>query len=188
MRPSRLHAKTHSAGEAGFSIWEAIVSAGLLTVSTVAIMGVFNSSITSVNNINTRDASFAAINADMVEIQRLNDYYTCAPGSCGVADLGKEPPNEFEYAPDPDGVDSAAFSTFAALCKNIPSNLSQALVDRLEASPTITANGGSITITRTARLHPDNGSDRHLYIVEWIPTQGAKTQIILSPTVSRWCP
>ena len=149
-------------------------------------MGVFNSSITSVNNINTRDASFAAINADMVEIQRLNDYYTCATGSCGVADLGEEPPNEFEYAPSPD--DSTAFTTFAGLCKNIPSNLSQALVDRLESSSSITTNGGSVAITRTARLHPDNGSDRHLYIVEWIPPQGAKTQIILSPTVSRWCP
>lgn len=186
MHPARLHAKTHPANEAGFSIGEAIVSAGLLTVSTVAIMGVFNSSITSVNKINTRDASFAAINADMVQIQRINDYYTCATGSCSVADLGGTPPSKFEYAPRFE--DSAPFTTFAGLCKNTPSNLSQALVDKLGASTTITANGGSVAITRTARLHPSNGPDRHLYIVEWIPPQGAKSQIILSPTVSRWCP
>ena len=166
---------------------EAIVSAGLLTVSTVALMGVMNSSITSVKNLNSRDASFAAINADMAETQRLNDYYTCAAGSCSVANLDDEPPDKYQYAPSPNQ-DLAAFSTFASLCKNTPSKLSQALVNRLGDSTTITANGGSVAITRTARLHPDNGNDRHLYIVEWIPPQGSKTQLILSPTVSQWCP
>ena len=186
MRPTRLHTKSHSASEAGFNMVEAIVSAGLLTVSTVAIMGILNSSITSVKKINSQDASFAAINADMAETQRLNDYYTCAAGSCSLANLSLPPPSKYQYAPS--STDSTAFSTFAWLCKNTPSNLSQALVNRLGSSSTITANGGSVAITRTARLHPDNGLDRHLYIVEWIPPQGAKTQLILSPTVSQWCP
>lgn len=186
MHPTRLHAKSHPAGAAGFSLVETIVSAGLLTVSTVALMSVLNSSITSVKNINSRDASFAAINADMAETQRLNDYYTCVSGSCSVANLSSKPPDKYSYAPSPD--DSAAFTAFAGLCKNTPTNLSQGLVDRLGASSTITANGDSVAIRRTARLHPDNGSNRHLYIVEWIPDQGAKTQLVLSPTVSQWCP
>ncbi len=186
MRLTRLHVKTNPAGEAGFSMVEAIVSAGLLTVSTVALMGVLNSTLTSVKNINSRDEGFVAINADMANVQRMNDYYTCIAGNCSVSNLNQDPPTKYQYAPSPS--DPTAFATFSNLCKNTPSNLSQALVDTLGASTSITANGGSVDITRTATLHPGNGSNQHLYIVEWIPPQGAKTQIVLAPTVSQWCP
>lgn len=186
MRPTRLHVKTNPAGEAGFSMVEAIVSAGLLAVSTVALMGALNSSIKSVKNINSRDEGFAAINADMANVQRMNDYYSCIAGNCSVTNLNGDPPSKYEYAPASSA--ATAFTTFSNLCKNIPSNLSQALLDRLGASTIITANGGSVAITRTATLHPGNGSNQHLYIVEWIPPQGAKTQIVLAPTVSQWCP
>ena len=177
----RLHIKMHRAGEAGFSLAEAIVSAGILTVSSVALISVFTSSIESVKSINNRDAVSAAINADLAETQRLNDYYTCMSGSCEVANLELPRPTKYQYAPSSNN--SAAYSAFAALCKNTPTNLSMALVNQLGASRTITPN-----ITRTARIHPNNGSNGHLYIVEWSPPEGAKTQIILSPTVSQWCP
>ncbi|MFT5339650.1 MAG: hypothetical protein ACI9IO_001391 [Cyanobium sp.] len=181
MPSTRLNAKKHRNGEAGFSVAEAIVSAGLLTVSSVALISVFTSSVESVKSINNRDAVFAAINADLAETQRLNDYYTCLTGSCSVTSLVGSPPTKYMYAPNPDN--SVAYATFAALCKNTPTNLSQGLVDELGASTTITPN-----ITRTAKLHPNNDSSSHLYIVEWSPPEGAKTQIILSPTVSQWCP
>lgn len=85
------------------------------------------------------------------------------------------------YAPSPDN--SVAYAIFAAFCKNSPTSLSQGLVNELGAISTISPN-----ITRTASLHPNNGSNGHLYIVEWSPPKGPKTQIILSPTVSQWCP
>lgn len=182
MLSTRLNAKKHRTGEAGFSLAEAIVSAGLLTVSSVALISVFTSSVESVKSIYNRDAVSAAINADLAETQRLNDYYTCFSGICEVANQ-ELPLTKYEYAPDNDPANSAAYSAFAALCKNTPTNLSQGLVDELGASTIITPN-----ITRTATLHPDNGSNGHLYIVEWSPPKGAKTQIILSPTVSHWCP
>ena len=178
----QLKVKKHRAGEAGFSLAEAIVSAGVLTVSSVALISVFTSSVESVKDINNRDAVSTAINADLAETQRLNDYYTCLSGICEVANQ-ELPLTKYEYAPDNDPANSAAYSAFAALCKNTPTNLSQGLVDELGASATITPN-----ITRTASLHPNNGSNGHLYIVEWSPPEGAKTQIILSPTVSQWCP
>lgn len=181
MLSTRLNAKKHRTGEAGFSLAEAIVSAGLLTVSSVALISVFTSSVESVKSINNRDAVSAAINADLAEIRRLNDYYTCLSGSCEVANLELPPPNKYEYAPGSNN--PTAYSAFAAFCKNTPTNLSQVLVNQLGASITITPN-----ITRTARLHPNNGSNGHLYIVEWSPPEGPKTQIILSPTVSQWCP
>lgn len=181
-----LKAKKHQAGEAGFSLAEAIVSAGLLTVSSVALISVFTSSVDSVKTISSRDAVSAAINADLAETQRLNDYYTCAAGTCSVASLALPPPTKYQYAPSPNS--SAAFTTFAGLCRNTPSNLSQGLVERLGSSTTIQPNNSTIAITRMARLHPNNGSNSHLYIVEWIPTEGPKTQIVLSPTVSQWCP
>ena len=177
----QLKVKKNRAGEAGFSLAEAMVSAGILTVSSVALISIFTSSVESVKSINNRDAVSAAINADLAETQRLNDYYTCLSASCEVANLELPPPDKYHYAPDSNN--SAAYSTFAALCKNTPTNLSQALVNQLGASRTITPN-----ITRTARIHPNNGSNGHLYIVEWSPPEGAKTQIILSPTVSQWCP
>ena len=181
MPSTRLNAKKHRNGEAGFSLAEAIVSAGLLTVSSVALISVFTSSVESVKSINNRDAVTAAINADLAKIQRLNDYYTCFTGSCVVASFTQSPPTKYQYTPPHN---SAAYATFAGLCKNTPpTNLSQGLVNELGASTTITPN-----ITRTASLHPNNGSNGHLYIVEWSPPQGPKTQIILSPTVSQWCP
>ena len=181
MISTRLNAKKHRTGEAGFSVAEAIVSASILTVSSVALISVFTSSVESVKSISSRDAVSAAINADLAEIQRLNDYYTCFNGSCVVACFTQSPPSKYQYAPPHN---SAAYATFAALCKNTPpTNLSQGLVNELGTIRTITPN-----ITRTARLHPNNGSNGHLYIVEWSPPEGAKTQIILSPTVSQWCP
>ena len=177
----QLKVKKHRAGEAGFSLAEAIVSAGVLTISSVALISVFTSSVESIKDINNRDTVSAAINADLAEIQRLNDYYTCMSGSCEVANLELPPPTKYQYAPDSNN--SAAYPTFASLCKNTPTNLSQGLVNELGASTTITPN-----ITRTASLHPNNGSNGHLYIVEWSPPEGPKTQIILSPTVSQWCP
>lgn len=182
----QLKAKKHQASEAGFSLAEAVVSAGILTVSSVALISVFTSSVESVKNINSRDAISAAINADLAETQRLNDYYTCLSGSCEVANLELPPPTKYDYAPSPNSF--AAFTTFAGLCKNTPSNLSQALVERLGSSTTIQPKNSTIAITRTARLHPNNGSNGHLYIVEWIPPGGPTTQIILSPAVSQWCP
>ncbi len=221
MISSRLNAKKHRTGEAGFSMAEAIVSAGLLTVSSVALISVFTSSIETVKTISNRDAISAAINADLAKIQKLNDYYTCLSGSkddsqakydyddddddyddddddyddddddgaavasqssC-EANPGLLPSDKYQYAPSNSPDNLEAYSAFAALCKNTPTNLSQGLVDELGARRTITPN-----ITRTARLHPNNGSNGHLYIVEWIPPEGAKTQIILSPTVSQWCP
>ena len=181
MLSTRLNAKKHRTGEAGFSVAEAIVSAGILTVSSVALISIFTSSVESVKSISSRDAVSAAINADLGEIQRLNDYYTCLTGSCSVTSLVESPPTKYMYAPSPDK--SVAYATFAALCKNTSKNLSQGIVDELGAITTITPN-----ITRTARLHPNNGSNGHLYIVEWIPPEGAQIQIILSPTVSQWCP
>jgi len=182
MPSTRLNAKTQRASEVGFSLAEALVSAGLLTVSSVALLSVFTSSIESVKSISTRDAISAAINADLAKTQKLNDYYTCLTGTCEVASLELRPPNKHQYAPSTD--DSVAFTTFDALCKNSPTNLSQGLVNKLGASTIITPN-----ITRTARLYSNNGSDSsHLYIVEWRPSEEPKTQIIFSPTVSRWCP
>jgi len=182
MLSTRLNAKKHRTGEAGFSLAEAIVSAGLLTISSVALISVFTSSVESVKSIYNRDAVSAAINADLAETQRINDYYTCFSGICEVANQ-ELPLTKYEYAPDNDPANSAAYSSFADLCKNTPTNLSQGLVDKLGASTIITPN-----ITRTASLHPNNGSNGHLYIVEWSPPKGPKTQIILSPTVSQWCP
>jgi len=182
MPSTRLNAKRHRTGEFGFSLAEAIISAGLLTVSSVALINVFTSSVESVKSINNRDAVSAAINADLAETQRLNDYYTCLPGSCSIISLNQSPPDKYKYAPSPDDPDEA-FEKFKLLCKNTPTNLSQSLVDELGANTTITPN-----ITRTAKLHPNNDSNSHLYIVEWSPPEGAKTQIILSPTVSQWCP
>ena len=182
MPSTRLNAKKHRNGEAGFSVAEAIVSAGLLTVSSVALISVFTSSVESVKNISSRDAIAAAINADLAKTQRLNDDYTCLPGSCSIISIDQSPPDKYDYAPDPTG-ESEAFEKFKMLCKNTPTNLSQGLVDELGASTTITPN-----ITRTAKLHPNNDSSSHLYIVEWSPPEGQKTQIILSPTVSQWCP
>lgn len=101
MPSTRLNAKKHRNGEAGFSLAEAIVSAGLLTVSSVALISVFTSSVESVKNISSRDAIAAAINADLAKTQRLNDDYTCFPGSCSIISIDQSPPDKYDYALTP---------------------------------------------------------------------------------------
>ena len=182
----RRHSPNNNGG--GFSLVEVIVSVVLLAVFTVAIMSVFNSSISTMRSSTELDATAAAISADLAVIERMNDYYSCPTGSCSVGNLSNAPPNKYEYAPS--ASDAAASTAFLALCTNNPANLSVELVNTIGASATITANNGisPIAISRTAKLHPDNGVNRYLYIVEWTPPMGAKRQIILSPTVAQWCP
>lgn len=163
MISNRLNAKKHRTGEAGFSVAEAIVSAGVLTVSSVALISVFTSSVESVKSISSRDAISAAINADLAKSQKLNDNYTCLTGSkddphayddddddgdgAAVASLGPceanrglLPPDKYHYAPSNSPKDLEAYYAFAALCKNTPTNLSQAIVNKLGARRTITPN------------------------------------------------
>lgn len=188
MRPARLPWKIHRAAEAGFSLAEVVVSAGLLTVSSVALMSVLNSSISSVKSISSRDQIFAAVSADLARAEKLNDYFTCFTGNCSVLDLDGPAPAKYQYAPSSN--DQINYNSFLTLCKNSPTNLSTSLVATINQLPPITINNGGspISINRTARLHPNNGSDRYFYIVEWSPPQGPKTQLILSPTVGQWCP
>lgn len=186
MSSIQLLAKTQRASESGLSLAEVVVSAGVITIAGIALANALYYSIESTKGLNSREAVAFAINTDLASIHKLNDYYVCFTGSCHVASLEPPPPNQFQYAPS--SSDSIAFAKFVALCQNNPANLSQALVERIGASTTIRPENSTITITRTARLHPNNGSDSHLYMVEWSPPQGPKTQIVLSPPVSRWCP
>lgn len=186
MSDIRLLGRRQLAGGAGLSSVEVIVSAALFAIAVTALAGVFNSSLQAIKRVSSRDSTSAVINADLAKIQQLNDYYSCVSGSCAVTSLEASPPDQFQYAPS--NADATAFSEFAALCQNSPVNLSQALVEQIGPNSTLASEGSSIVITRTARLHPNNGSSLHLYIVEWTPSQGAITQVTLSPAVSRWCP
>ena len=102
MRSARLPWKIHRAAEAGFSLAEVVVSAGLLTVSSVALMSVLNSSISSVKSISSRDQIFAAVSADLARTEKLNDYFTCFTGNCSVLDLNGPAPGKYQYAPSSD--------------------------------------------------------------------------------------
>ena len=93
----RRHSPNNNGG--GFSLVEVIVSVVLLAVSTVAIMSVFNSSISTMRSSTELDATAAAISADLAVIERMNDYYSCPTGSCSVGNLSNAPPNKYEYAP-----------------------------------------------------------------------------------------
>lgn len=183
--PQHIHANA-SAHDAGFNLVELVVAAALMMATTIAIIGVFNTSIFSLRDSNSRDAMAAAISTDLSEIERLNDNYACPSGDCSVQSLA---PTKYGYSPS---TSDPGWANFEALCRNTSENLTQNLVDAINQipSPTAIAQGNNIVIQRTARLHPNNGSDRHLYIVEWTPPsqQGPPRQIVLSPSVAAWCP
>jgi type II secretory pathway pseudopilin PulG len=194
--------RSHS--EAGFSIVEVVVSALLLLVSTVAILSVFDYSIFSLRRSSDRDAIAAAISADLASIERMNDRYSCSNSTGACSDDDSKPnPTKYNYAP---GRKDAGWLNFKQLCDTPTttgsSGLSTALIEKINqtAAITVTTNGLPITISRSAKPHPDNNKadglpngttivyPRHLYIVEWLPPQGPKRELVLTPTVTNWCP
>jgi hypothetical protein len=195
----------HLRHDSGFSIVEAIVSALLLVLSTAAIISIFDYSLLSLRRSGDRDTIAAAISADIATIERMNDRYSCdiASGTCSEDENKPANPTKFDYAP---GLTDSGWPRFKELC-NSPTTqaspgLATALIDKINqtSSITTTSNGRAIAILRTARPHPDNNKadtleggmqvvyPRHLYIVEWIPEQGPKRELVLTPTVANWCP
>lgn len=191
--------------DGGFSIVEGLISALLLLASTVAIMGVFNYSLQSLRRSSDRDDISAAISTDVAAIERMNDHYACDinSGLCNTNDNQETAPTKYNYAP---GRSDSGWPSFKQLC-NTPTTpntpgLSTALIAKINQTTSIsaTSSGQVLAIPRSAKPHPDNnkpdtlanGSQviypRHQYLVEWIPPQGAKRLLLLTPTVANWCP
>ncbi len=190
--------------DAGFSIVEVVISSLLLLVSTVAIMSIFDYSILSLRRSSDRNAIAAAISADVAAIERMNDRYSCSTstGECSADDT-LPAPTKYTYAP---GQTADGWLTFKQLCETPTTQgsagLATAMITKINQTTSISAssNGRSLTIPRSAKPHPDNNKadvltvnttvvyPRHLYIVEWIPPQGPRRELVLTPTVANWCP
>jgi hypothetical protein len=183
----------------GFSIVEVTVSAAILTIATISVIGIFNSITYSLRQGSITDDIAAAISADAAEIESLNRNFTCKTGVCELA--VEQAPTKFDYAPDSSNIDGTSLFKDICISTDPANNLLTNLLTQINQVSAITASNGlaSVSIKRSARLHPDNfkpESDtgkiypKHLYIVEWSPPAGAgsKRMLVLSPTVANWCP
>jgi type II secretory pathway pseudopilin PulG len=205
MGKSRPRRHPHALVQGGFSLVEGLISALLLLVSTVAILGVFNYSLQSLRRSSNRDDLSAAISADVAAIELMNDNYACdiTTGLCNSINSEQAGPTKYTYAP---GSADSGWLTFKQLCDTPTTSttpgLSTALIAEINQTATIFAssNGQSLSIPRSAKPHPDNNKPdtlpnssqaiypRHQYLVEWIPPQGSKRLLLLTPTVANWCP
>jgi prepilin-type N-terminal cleavage/methylation domain-containing protein len=174
-RPSRFSSAT------GFTLVELLVAAVVMVLASAGGSALFNQATRQAAQIRLHLEQQFAIASDLSAILELNDRYSCATGTCVVAE-GAEPPNQGEYMP----VDPALAP---ALCAP---GLSTDLVARVNG---LAALGGGIQ--RTAQLDPSAGvvngageitSPPHRYLVSW--SQGTTTlrQVQLVPTVAAWCP
>lgn len=175
---------------AGFSLVELIVSSALFLVMATGALALFAITNRQTIQSQTIQEQQFAIGVDLATIQRMNDRYTCASGTCTVNESGGAP-GENDYFP----TDASAQATFLALCQPSPSavnppTLSDALIALIVARPA-TAEMQQLGISRT--VLKDNESTAaplaHRYTVTWLSNQQAVLrQVTLTPTAAAWCP
>lgn len=163
----------------GFSLVEVMLAATLMVIVAVSTAVLFTLSNKQTLESRVRQAEQSAISDDLATIQRLNDRYSCASGSCRIATVD---PGEDDYYPGT----AAARATIDAQCS------SGALIDNLitaidtAATP---ASFGNLGIRRRSASANSDDPATNRYMVTWSGSDGRQLrQVTLVPTMAGWCP
>lgn len=163
----------------GFSLVEVMLAAALMVIVAVGTAVLFTLSNRQTLESRIRQGEQAAISNDLATIQRLNDRYSCASGSCAIA---ASDPGENDYYPGT----TATRASVDAQCS------SGALIDNLITAINAAATPASFSNLGIRRRPASANSDdpaTNRYMVTWSSSDGRQLrQVTLVPTMAGWCP
>ncbi|MEA5421946.1 prepilin-type N-terminal cleavage/methylation domain-containing protein [Synechococcus sp. CCY9201] len=201
LRTRLAAAANNRRGNDGFNLVELLISSVILLITLVGAVTI--SVTSSMNSFRTgqRYQQEAAIDADLALIQRYNDRYTCASGTCeilaGTGDMGRN-----DFFPDPvpslsqpdsnhDGVADAAETALEAIQDRCRYRNNLDLVTPLKTL--IEANLAApipSELQRTIAVDATTQGGAHRYTVTYtnLQTNEMMRQMTLSPATVAWCP
>ncbi|MCT0224848.1 prepilin-type N-terminal cleavage/methylation domain-containing protein [Synechococcus sp. CS-1328] len=207
LRARLLHSAL-SREQDGFNLVELLISAVILLVT---LMGAVTISLTSsMNSYQTglRYQKEAAIDADLAQIQRFNDRFTCVSGTCLIAPGTDTPMGKDAYFPDPVGPDTdndgvvdvaddanhdgiadeakTALDAFQNRCLYLASlDLVTPLKQLIEASIPVPTG-----LQRTIAVDSTTQGGAHRYTVTYVDPASNEVmrQMTLLPSTVAWCP
>lgn len=198
--PLQLPRPGRRAGQAGFSLVEVLISSVILLVTLVGAVTISVTSSMDSYRTGLRYKKEAAIDADLAQIQRLNERYTCISGTCLIQTGSTDPMGKDDYFPNPvasslrpdddhDGVADAAevpLKNFQNRCRYLNSlDLVTPLKALIEA--TLPVPDG---LQRTIAVDATTQAGAHRYTVTYVdPTSNeVMRQMTLVPSAVAWCP
>jgi len=179
LMPGPFNSNRWRMNQAGFSLVELMLAASLMVIVAVGTAALFTLSNKQTLDSRGRQEEQSAVSDDLATIQRLNDRYSCANGTCAVASTD---PGEDGYYPST----TAARSSFDAQCS------SGTLIDNLISAIGATATPAAFSNLGISRSTPSKDTaepSTNRYTVTWSNSGGRQLrQITLVPTVAGWCP
>lgn len=158
-----------------------VLAAGLVSIASLVAIGGRNQA-----TLNTSNKRADAIRADIAEVRRINDRYTCAgltAASGGNCLISTSDPSQNDYYPTTEN----GRTNFDARCTytgstDLVTPLAALIPTNSNASAALTAAG----VTRT--IDTANQGNAHRYTVTY--TAGGQTLATATyvPTTAAWCP
>ena len=170
----------------GFTLVEVLVMAFVLMVGTTAVATLTGIIGRNQIELNTSNRRADAISADIAEVRRMNDRYTCAgliASSGGNCVISASDPDQDGYYPS--NVNGQA--NFRDRCTyqggaELVTPLAALIPANSSASAALTAAG----VTRT--IDTANQGNAHLYTVTYSAGGNTIATLTLVPTTAAWCP
>lgn len=178
----------HQCGDhaTGFSLVEVLLVVVVLAVGVTGIASLTGIGGRNQNQLNTTNQRADAIAADIAEVRRINDRYTCAgltAASGGTCAISTTDPNQNGYYP----ANANGRTNFANRCNyvggvDLVTELAGLIPANSSASAALTAAG----VTRT--IDTANQGNAHRYTVAYTAGGNTIATLTLVPTTAAWCP
>lgn len=164
----------------GFTLAEVLVAVVVVAIGVTGLVTITNTTSSSQVALKSAEGRADAVAADIAELQRINDRFTCASGTCLIS--GSDV-NQNGYFPS----GSSAQTSFKGRCayqsnSDLVTPLAALIPTNSNASSALSASG----VTRS--IDTANQGNAHLYTVTYAAGGQTLATRTLVPTTAAWCP
>jgi prepilin-type N-terminal cleavage/methylation domain-containing protein len=176
-----LYFTAHRANpRAGFTLVEVLVAIVVVAIGVTGLATLTNITSSSQVALKSANSRGDAVAADIAEIQRINDRFTCASGTCLISSSDVSQNGYFPSSQN-------AQTTFRDRCAyrsnlDLVTTLAGLIPANSSASAALTASG----VTRAVTV-ADQGQ-AHRYTVTYTAGGSTLATLTLVPTTAAWCP